>query len=144
MQNLALSKRPDKIDFKSPITLTKDKSFKVEQNEKASKDFSAMFLKFFFSKIIPESDGGYFGSDTCGDIYKSLWVDAVADQMAEQDILGLSRYALDHLNKEDQKVPSQKQFSGDEQTFLPFHFPSLPTAYASHPLPTGAFYDNTL
>ncbi len=86
-------------DMKSRLSDAKEKNA-----QKTAQEFNTMFLKFFLTKIMPEMPDGYFGGST-NEIYQGLWIDALAEDLAKNDPLGLEKLARKHLKLEGE-VPA--------------------------------------
>jgi peptidoglycan hydrolase FlgJ len=57
---------------------------------KAGKDFEAVMLTGFIEQMLPENMGGTDAPQAGGDVWRSFMAQAVADQLASQNITGLS------------------------------------------------------
>jgi peptidoglycan hydrolase FlgJ len=57
---------------------------------KAGKDFEAVMLTGFIEQMLPENMGGTDVPQAGGDVWRSFMAQAVADQLASQNITGLS------------------------------------------------------
>jgi peptidoglycan hydrolase FlgJ len=57
---------------------------------KAGKDFEAVMLTGFIEQMLPENMGGTNALQAGGDVWRSFMAQAVADQLASQNITGLS------------------------------------------------------
>lgn len=84
------------------------KSISKEDKIKAAHDYEEMFLKFFFTNIIPkDSEGGLFGAGHSSEMYQSLWIDAAAKQAAKRGV-GIAKYivkAIEQNYQEPAKLP---------------------------------------
>lgn len=58
--------------------------------QKAGKDFEALFLRQTLESILPESDNAIFGGGTAGGMWRSMLADRVSGVLAERGVLGIS------------------------------------------------------
>ncbi|MES2607146.1 MAG: rod-binding protein [Pseudomonadota bacterium] len=88
-----------------------NKPITKEDKIKAAHDYEEMFLKFFFTNIIPkDTEGGLFGAGHSSEMYQSLWVDAAAKQAAKTGV-GIAKYIIKALDRSYQE-PNQLQQGG--------------------------------
>ncbi|MES2252486.1 MAG: rod-binding protein [Pseudomonadota bacterium] len=89
-----------------PLHKTTTKEDKI----KAAHDYEEMFLKFFFTNIMPkDTEGGLFGGGHSSEMYQSLWVDAAAKQTAKRGV-GIAKHiikALDRMYAEPNQMMQQ-------------------------------------
>ncbi len=72
-----------------------------DEKVKSAQEYEEMFIKFFFNKIMPKSEeGGYLGSSSNTEVYRSFWVDAAAKQAAKQGV-GIAKQILRHMERAD-------------------------------------------
>lgn len=116
-------------DFSLTHNLMPSYSFDKEKGltlEKA-KEFSEMFLKFFFNKMMPEREDGYFGAGHSHEIYQSLWVESVAHSIAQADGFGIADNLMHMMNKNKAVAMDAHQAYGQ--------------AYGDNENPIGGDYD---
>lgn len=94
---------------REPMTMMPlNKPITKEDKIKAAHDYEEMFLKFFFTNIIPkDTEGGLFGAGHSSEMYQSLWVDAAAKQAAKRGV-GIAKYIIKALDRAYQE-PTQLQ-----------------------------------
>jgi peptidoglycan hydrolase FlgJ len=57
---------------------------------KAGKDFEAVMLTGFIEQMLPENMGGTDAPQAGADVWRSFMAQAVADQLASQNVTGIS------------------------------------------------------
>jgi Rod binding domain-containing protein len=94
---------------REPITMMPlSKTITKEDKIKAARDYEEMFLKRVFTNMIPEdTEGGLFGAGHSSEMYKSLWIDAVAKQAAKRGV-GIAKYIIKAIERAYQE-PTQLQ-----------------------------------
>ena len=55
---------------------------------KTAENFEAVFLRLILKEMMPK-EGSFFGKETGSEIYKDLFVNALADQMAHDGVMGV-------------------------------------------------------
>ncbi len=64
----------------------------VSEMDDATKKLQAMFVSQMMSELFREQTASTFGEGPQGDFYASVFADAVAEKMADQDILGFGQF----------------------------------------------------
>ncbi|MEK7747689.1 MAG: rod-binding protein [Nitrospirota bacterium] len=77
-----------------------------EKLQKAAQSFESFFIAMMLKEMQKASasggsGNGFFGKGTQGEIYSHLFNQAMADQMASQNTLGISKLMVKHLNKNE-------------------------------------------
>ena len=100
---------------REPITMMPlSKTITKEDKIKAAHDYEEMFLRFFFTNIMPkDTEGGLFGAGHSSEMYQSLWIDAAAKQAAKSSVdgvggVGIAREIIKALDRAYQE-PAQLQ-----------------------------------
>jgi peptidoglycan hydrolase FlgJ len=70
------------------VSLDEAKAQKAAQTEI---DFEASMLKTFVDAILPKDEPDIYGQGTSGDIWKSMFADQIARQIAKSGVLGISK-----------------------------------------------------
>lgn len=68
----------------------------------AFKNFEAFLLQTWLEVLLPKIDGGAYGNDHAGGVWRTLMAEQLGDQLAKSDSLGISKL-IDHgsaINKE--------------------------------------------
>ena len=63
----------------------------------AGKDFEAVMLTGFIEQMLPENMGGTDAPQAGGDVWRSFMAQAVAGQLASQNVTGLSSLIANQL-----------------------------------------------
>ena len=63
----------------------------ADREARAKTDFEAMALGPFVSELLPKETTGLFGGGAAGDMWRSMFADEIAKQIAKSGALGLSR-----------------------------------------------------
>ncbi len=88
-----------------PLSKTVTKEDKV----KAAHDYEEMFLKFFFTNIMPkDTEGGLFGAGHSSEMYQSLWIEAAAKQAAKRGV-GIAQHIIKALDRNYQESTQLQQ-----------------------------------
>ncbi|MFO7736097.1 MAG: M23 family metallopeptidase [bacterium] len=87
-------------DFQNHIDKTGDQNL-----EKAAADFEAIFISKMLSEAMPEGGGEntLFGKSNARDIYKSMFYDAMAEEMAQSSPFGIKDMLLEKYSDSSQK-----------------------------------------
>ncbi len=95
---------------REPITMMPlSKTITKEDKIKAAHDYEEMFLKFFFTNIMPkDTEGGLFGAGHSSEMYQSLWIDAASKQAAKRGV-GIAQYIIKALDQNYQEPAKLQQ-----------------------------------
>jgi hypothetical protein len=75
-------------DRLSGVSLEEANALKTKRTEI---DFEAAMLKTFVDAILPKDEADVYGQGTAGDIWKSMFADQIARQIAKSGAFGISR-----------------------------------------------------
>ncbi len=76
---------------------------KQESLKKTAIEFEEMYLKHFFKHIIPKDrEKSFSDKSQSEDMYKSLWIDFIAKHVAENGGIGVAKFVLKQLKKNQQ------------------------------------------
>jgi Rod binding domain-containing protein len=95
---------------KAPINMMPlSKTVTKEDKVKAAHDYEEMFLKFFFTNIMPkDTEGGLFGAGHSSEMYQSLWIDAASKQAAKRGV-GIAQHIIKALDRSYQESTQLQQ-----------------------------------
>ena len=95
---------------REPITMMPlSKTITKEDKIKAAHDYEEMFLRFFFTNIMPkDTEGGLFGAGHSSEMYQSLWIDAAAKQAAKRGV-GIAQHIIKALDQNYQEPANLQQ-----------------------------------
>lgn len=71
---------------------------------KAAKAFEAVLLTGFVQTMLPENLGGEQTSGPGADVWRSFLASALAEQLAEQNVTGLSSFVVSSLVKSREQI----------------------------------------
>lgn len=71
----------------------------------AVKKFEAFLLQTWLEVLLPKIDGGAYGNDHAGGVWRTLMAEQLGDQLAKSDCLGISRL-IDHSSTIDKEKKS--------------------------------------
>lgn len=77
-------------DIKKDIEAVKTAAFKENASAKAMQKFEAMVVSQLFGTMLKAMPGDSFGAGMSGDIYKSMYADALGEQIAKHGGLGIA------------------------------------------------------
>lgn len=105
---------------KTPINMMPlNKTTTKEDKIKAAHDYEEMFLKFFFTNIMPkDTEGGLFGAGHSSEMYQSLWIDAAAKQAAKRGV-GIAQHIIKALDQNYQGSTQLQQGNLHDQHIQP-------------------------
>lgn len=103
------------IQHSAPLQLMGKKYISEDQKQESFKktatEFEEMYLKHFFKHIMPKDREKPFSEKSQNeDMYQSLWIDFTAKHVAENGGIGVAKFVLKQLNK-NQQTPSYRQSS---------------------------------
>ncbi|MBL4725921.1 MAG: rod-binding protein [Rhizobiaceae bacterium] len=77
-------------NIKKDIETIKTATFKEGASAKAMEKFEAMVVSQLFGTMLKAMPGDSFGAGMSGDIYKSMFADALGEQIAKHGGLGIA------------------------------------------------------
>ena len=78
-------------NIKKDIETIKTATFKEGASAKAMEKFEAMVVSQLFGTMLKAMPGDSFGAGMSGDIYKSMFADALGEQIAKHGGLGIAK-----------------------------------------------------
>lgn len=77
-----------------------------DKNEASAtfRKFEAFILQTWLELLLPKADGGSYGSDQAGDLWRSLMAEQLGDQLAKTGALGLARLTKQSLDQANETL----------------------------------------
>jgi Rod binding domain-containing protein len=83
----------DSVNLSRPLPFSQPNRSEL----KAGREFEAVLLTGFIEQMLPQNMGGTDAPEAGADVWRSFMAQAVADQLAGQNVTGLSRLISDQL-----------------------------------------------
>jgi flagellar protein FlgJ len=70
-----------------------------EELRRAARDFEAVFLRMLLGTMLPEDGGGLFGEGPSAGVVRGMFVDQIADGLADRRSLGIADLVEKTMNR---------------------------------------------
>lgn len=85
---------------------------RMDNGSVAFKKFEAFILQTWLEILLPKVNGGAFGNDQAGGLWRSLMAEQLGDQLAKSDSLGITRLIEHSAQPTDDAPDPNRSFLG--------------------------------
>src|ERR1700722_7272123 len=105
---------PDLSNFRARLSGVSLEEANAQKAARTEIDFEASMLKTFVDPILPKDEADVYGQGTPGDIWKSMFADQIARQIAKSGAFGISKrlFATHPLPGQDHATVSSAPLAG--------------------------------
>jgi flagellar protein FlgJ len=111
---------PDLSNWRARLSGVSLDEANAQKAARTEVDFEASMLKTFVDAILPKDEADIYGQGTAGDIWKSMFADQIARQIAKSGAFGISKrlFATHPLPGQDHPAVSPLPLSGPSADVL--------------------------